>query len=77
MAEVSDSPASVPSLAAISTDDDSLQYMSTIPANASSKSFSVAVEDQSVAPASTLAVDGSFSRSVDWAVIGLEIKPGQ
>ena len=38
---------------------------------------SIAVEDQSVASASTLAVDGSFSKSVDWAVIGLEIVPGQ
>jgi hypothetical protein len=38
---------------------------------------SIAVEDQRVASASTLAVDGSFSSSVDWAVIGLEIIPGQ
>lgn len=41
------SPASVPSLAAVSTDgDDSLLQMGEIPANASSQSFSVAVEDQ-------------------------------
>jgi len=35
----------------------------------------VAVEDQTVATASIVNVDGSFSSSVDWAVIGLEIKP--
>jgi hypothetical protein len=36
---------------------------------------SVAVEDKTVASASTAAVDGSFNRTVDWAVIGLEIRP--
>ncbi len=35
----------------------------------------VAVQDQTVAAASTIAVDGSFSGNVDWAVIGFEIKP--
>jgi len=37
---------------------------------------SVAVEDQTFATAGTVALDGSFSGSVDWAVVGLEIKPG-
>ncbi len=37
---------------------------------------SVAVMDRSVAFASTVAVNGTFSGSVDWAVIGIEIKPG-
>jgi len=37
---------------------------------------SVAVEDRMVASASTVAVDGSFSSNVDWAVVGLEIRPG-
>ena len=36
---------------------------------------SVAVEDQSVASAGTLALNGSFSGNVDWAVVGGEIKP--
>jgi hypothetical protein len=36
---------------------------------------SVAVEDKSVATASTVAVDGSFSSEVDWAVIAVGIKP--
>jgi hypothetical protein len=38
---------------------------------------SVAVQDKTVASASTIVVDGSFDGTVDWAVIGLEIKPGQ
>ncbi|HLE51157.1 MAG TPA: hypothetical protein VI755_03810, partial [Anaerolineales bacterium] len=36
---------------------------------------SVALEDRLVASASTLAVNGTFSGAVDWAVIILEIKP--
>ena len=35
-----------------------------------------AVQDQSFASASTVTVDGSFSGSVDWAVVAVEIKPG-
>jgi PKD repeat protein len=35
----------------------------------------VAVEDRTVASASTVTIGGSFSRSVDWSVVGLEIKP--
>ena len=35
----------------------------------------VAVEDKSVASAATIAVDGSFSGNVDWALVALEIKP--
>ncbi len=36
----------------------------------------VAIEDQSVAVASTRPLDGAFSKAVDWAVIGVEIRPG-
>jgi hypothetical protein len=36
---------------------------------------SVAVQDKSVASAGMITVDGSFSHEVDWAVVGLEIKP--
>jgi len=36
---------------------------------------SVAVEDKSVASASTVIVNGTFSSTVDWAVVALEIKP--
>jgi methionine-rich copper-binding protein CopC len=36
---------------------------------------SVAVQDKSVASASTVAVNGSFDSTVDWAVVGIEIKP--
>jgi len=32
--------------------------------------------DRSVAAASTVAVNGTFSGSVDWAMIGIEIRPG-
>ncbi len=35
----------------------------------------VAVEDKSVATAATVAVDGSFNGTVDWAMVALEIKP--
>ncbi|MGH7451175.1 MAG: FlgD immunoglobulin-like domain containing protein, partial [bacterium] len=35
----------------------------------------VAVEDKTVASASTITVDGSLSGDVDWAVLALEIKP--
>jgi hypothetical protein len=34
----------------------------------------VAVEDRTVASASTVTIDGSFSSSVDWSVVGLEIR---
>lgn len=37
---------------------------------------SVAVMDKLVASPTTTAVDGSFSNTVDWAVVGLGIKPG-
>jgi hypothetical protein len=36
---------------------------------------SLAVEDKSLALASMVAVDGSFSSNVDWAVVAVEIKP--
>ncbi len=36
---------------------------------------SVAVQDKGVATASTVAVNGSFGIAVDWAMVGLEIKP--
>jgi hypothetical protein len=36
---------------------------------------SVAVVDQTFSSASTVLLDGSFNKTVDWAVIGLEIKP--
>jgi len=36
----------------------------------------VAAMDRSVAAASTVAVNGTFSGSVDWAMIGIEIRPG-
>jgi hypothetical protein len=36
---------------------------------------SVAVEDQTIASASTVAVDGSFIGATDWAVVALTIKP--
>jgi hypothetical protein len=36
---------------------------------------SVAVQDRSVASAATVAVNGTLSGDVDWAVVGLEIKP--
>jgi uncharacterized repeat protein (TIGR02543 family) len=36
---------------------------------------SVAVQDQSVASAGTMAVNGTFGSSVDWAVAAVEIKP--
>ncbi|MCG3118584.1 MAG: hypothetical protein ALAOOOJD_00804 [bacterium] len=39
------------------------------------KSSAVAMEDKSVATASTVAVNGSFSNAVDWAMVGLEIRP--
>ena len=35
----------------------------------------LAVEDTPVAVAAPVAVNGSFSGSVDWAVVGVEIKP--
>lgn len=35
-----------------------------------------ATEDRSVLSASTVAVDGTFSGAVDWAVVGAEIKAG-
>jgi hypothetical protein len=35
---------------------------------------SVAVQDQSIASAATMLVNGSFSSTVDWAVVALEIK---
>ncbi len=35
----------------------------------------LAVEDKTVASASTVTVDGSFNSTVDWAAVGLEIKP--
>jgi hypothetical protein len=36
---------------------------------------SVAAQDRSVSSPGSIALDGTFSGSVDWAVIGLEIKP--
>jgi hypothetical protein len=36
---------------------------------------SIAVQDKNVVSAATVNVDGSFSGNVDWAVVGLEIKP--
>ncbi|MGH7601395.1 MAG: FlgD immunoglobulin-like domain containing protein, partial [bacterium] len=36
---------------------------------------SIAVQDKNVVSAATVTVDGSFSGNVDWAVVGLEIKP--
>jgi uncharacterized repeat protein (TIGR02543 family) len=36
---------------------------------------SIAVQDQSFAAVGTATLNGSFSASVDWAVVGLEIKP--
>jgi hypothetical protein len=36
---------------------------------------SVAVQDKTVASAATVTVDGTFGQVVDWAVVGLEIKP--
>jgi hypothetical protein len=42
---------------------------------ASGSVASVAVEDKSVASAGSVVVNGSFSASVDWAMVGLEIKP--
>jgi len=41
----------------------------------SSDGAGLAVEDKTVASPSTVAVDGSFSSTVDWAVIAIEIKP--
>ncbi|MFQ5857927.1 MAG: hypothetical protein ACE5LU_20165 [Anaerolineae bacterium] len=35
----------------------------------------VAVQDETVASAATVAVDGAFDKSVDWAVVAVEIKP--
>ncbi|MFQ5606109.1 MAG: FlgD immunoglobulin-like domain containing protein, partial [bacterium] len=35
----------------------------------------LAVQDKTVSPVATVAVDGSFNNNVDWAVIGLAIKP--
>jgi len=35
----------------------------------------LAIQDKSVAAVGLTAVDGSFNRDVDWAVIGLEIRP--
>jgi len=36
---------------------------------------SVAVQDQSIASAGTVTVNGTFSGSVDWAIVAVEIKP--
>jgi len=36
---------------------------------------SIAVEDKSVASAATVTVNGTFSGSIDWAVVTVEIKP--
>jgi hypothetical protein len=36
----------------------------------------IAVQDQMVLAASNVAVDGTFSKRVDWAVVGVEIRPG-
>jgi hypothetical protein len=36
----------------------------------------LAVQDQSIPTASTALLNGFFNREVDWAVIGVEIKPG-
>ncbi len=36
---------------------------------------SIAVEDRSLATTTTIAVDGSLSRSADWAMVALEIRP--
>jgi len=36
---------------------------------------SIAVEDKSVTSASTVTVNGTFSGSIDWAVVTVEIKP--
>ena len=41
----------------------------------SSSHASVAVQDQSIAVAGNVTLNGSFSSSVDWAVVGIEIKP--
>ena len=37
---------------------------------------SIAVQDKAVPSGSSTTVDGSFSNLVDWAIIGVEIKPG-
>jgi hypothetical protein len=36
----------------------------------------IAVQDRLVASAGAVSVDGTFSENVDWAMIGLEIRPG-
>ena len=41
----------------------------------SSSPASAAVQDKNIAAAGTAALNGSFSNSTDWAVVGLEIKP--
>jgi uncharacterized repeat protein (TIGR02543 family) len=40
-----------------------------------SNTGSVAVEDKTVASPASVAINGSFSSNVDWAVVALEIKP--
>ena len=36
---------------------------------------SVAVEDKTISPPATVAVNGSFSATIDWAAVAVEIKP--
>jgi len=43
---------------------------------ASGSQAGAAVQDRSVATPGVVALNGTFSATVDWAVIGLEIKPG-
>ncbi|MGH7492996.1 MAG: InlB B-repeat-containing protein [bacterium] len=43
--------------------------------SSNSSAAAVAVEDKSIASASTVSVNGTFSSAVDWAVVALEIKP--
>jgi uncharacterized repeat protein (TIGR02543 family) len=40
-----------------------------------SNSSGIAVEDKIIASAATIAVNGSLKNAVDWAMVGLEIKP--
>ncbi|MGH7492998.1 MAG: InlB B-repeat-containing protein [bacterium] len=42
--------------------------------SSNSSAASVAVQDKSIASASTVSVNGTFSSAVDWAVVALEIK---
>jgi hypothetical protein len=43
--------------------------------SSNSSAASVAVQDKSIAAASTVSVTGAFSSTVDWAVVAVEIKP--